>query len=89
MMSGNEFVRYSLFEEQGQRDVPTMIFEQLSMALFGLLVAVRRGVTFLSVMVNGIQSTNALSTRPNLDHFSIPACCLSCKFCVNGITPKF
>ena len=22
MMSGNEFVRYSLFEEQGQRDVP-------------------------------------------------------------------
>ena len=60
MMSGNEFVRYSLFEEQGQRDVPTMIFEQLSMALFGLLVAVRRGVTFLSVMVNGIQSTNAL-----------------------------
>ena len=37
-----------------------MIFEQLSMALFGLLVAVRRGVTFLSVMVNGIQSTNAL-----------------------------
>lgn len=60
MMSGNEFVRYSLFEEQGQRDVPTMIFEQLSMALFSLPVAVHRGVTFLSVMVNGIQSTNAL-----------------------------
>ena len=60
MMSGNEFVRYSLFEEQGQRDVPTMIFEQLSMALFGLPVAVRRGVTFLSVTVNVIQSTNAL-----------------------------
>ena len=60
MMSGNEFVRYSLFEEQGQRDVPTMIFEQLSMALFGLPVAVRRGVTLLSVMVNGIQSTTAL-----------------------------
>ena len=37
-----------------------MIFEQLSMALFGLPVAVHRGVTFLSVMVNGIQSTNAL-----------------------------
>ena len=36
MMSGNEFVRYSLFEEQGQRDVPTMIFEQLSMALIWL-----------------------------------------------------
>ena len=34
-----------------------MIFEQLSMALFGLPVAVHRGVTLLSVMVNGIQST--------------------------------
>ena len=29
-------------------------------AYFGLPVAVHRGVTFLSVMVNGIQSTNAL-----------------------------
>ena len=67
MMSGNEFVRYSLFEEQGQRDVPTMIFEQLSMALFGLLVAVRRGVTFLSVMVNGIQSTNALQNSRSME----------------------
>lgn len=67
MMSGNEFVRYSLFEEQGQRDVPTMIFEQLSMALFGLLVAARRGVTFLSVMVNGIQSTNALQNSRSME----------------------
>ena len=67
MMSGNEFVRYSLFEEQGQRDVPTMIFEQLSMALFGLLVAVRRGVTFLSVMANGIQSTNALQNGRSME----------------------
>ena len=67
MMSGNEFVRYSLFEEQGQRDVPTMIFEQLSMALFGLLVAVRRGVTFLSVMANGIQSINALQNGRSME----------------------
>ena len=67
MMSGNEFVRYSLFEEQGQRDVPTMIFEQLSMALFGLLVAVRCGVTFLSVMANGIQSTNALQNGRSME----------------------
>lgn len=61
------FVRYSLFEEQGQRDVPTMIFEQLLMALFGLLVAVRRGVTFLSVMANGIQSTNALQNGRSME----------------------
>ena len=67
MMSGNEFVRYSLFEEQGQRDVPTMIFEQLSMALFDLSVAVHRGVTFLSVMVNGIQSTNALQNGRSME----------------------
>ena len=67
MMSGNEFVRYYLFEEQEQRDVPTMIFEQLSMALFDLLVAVRHGVTFLSVMVNGIQYTNALQNGGSMD----------------------
>lgn len=41
--------------------------EQLLMALFGLLVAVRRGVTFLSVMVNGIQSTNALQNGRSME----------------------
>ena len=55
MMIGNEFVRYSL------------LLEQLSMALFGLLVAARRGVTFLSVMVNGIQSTNALQNSRSME----------------------